>query len=850
MTLRPVLFVSALVGTSALALVGTQEPERVNERLMATYQSLAPAGLVTQLDGRPVDIAFSEDGARIWVKDSKGLRLIDDRSWKEIAFTTIQGSASLTGLAVKGESVYVTSAGSVMHEFKWDGKQIVHVRAIELPGPSFGGESFPCGIEISEDGNTAYVCLSRNNTVGVVDLVEGRISEQIPVGIAPYEIALLPGGRAMVTNQGGRIPKIGDKTAKSAGSDTVIDERGVAKTGTVSILDLELGTVRDEFEVGLQPSAMALGPGWIAVANSNSDSVTIFSTDTLKQIGHFVIKPDLALPFGSMPNGMSVSPNGNLLLVSLAGNNALAVVDLRSILEPKVLGFVPTGWYPGAVKIRGGWVYVANIKGVGSRTERREQEKGRNSHDQSGSIQKFVVPTGTAMAIQTEQVHKLGRIPQTLAALERSGRSDKRPVPVPFELGDPSTIEHVVYIIKENRTYDQLFGDIEKGSGDPNLCVFPRNVTPNHHALAEEFALLDNYYCEGVLSADGHSWATEGNVTPYLERAFGGFSRSYTFGDDPITYSSTGFIWDYILGAGLSFRNFGEMDDAQLPNEANGWKVDSIWRNYAKGQDVTFVQDIEIENLRRYSSPDYPGWNMGIPDVLRADRFLKEFKEMEASGAMPNLTIIYLPQDHGAGTTPGYPTPASYVADNDLALGRIVDAISHSRFWPKTAIFVNEDDPQAGFDHVDGHRSICLVVSPWTRKGAVVSDFYNQNSVLHTILRIFGLPPMNQQNGSAPIMFSCFSSAPDFSSYNVLDPQIDLDAVNPPLSALTGEARRWAEISMKIPMWRPGLKSDVDDDNLNRIIWHAMKGYDVPYPTEWAGFHGRGLKQRGLKFED
>jgi hypothetical protein len=240
---------------------------------------------------------------------------------------------------------------------------------------------------------------------------------------------------------------------------------------------------------------------------------------------------------------------------------------------------------------------------------------------------------------------------------------------------------------------------------------------------------------------------------------------------------------------------------------------------------------------------------MAIPDVLRADRFLTEFREMERTGEMPNLVLVYLPQDHGAGTTPGYPTMASYMADNDLALGRIVETVSKSKFWPRTAIFVNEDDPQAGFDHVDGHRSICLVVSPWTRTGKVDSHFYNQNSVLHTILRIFGLPPMNKQNASAPIMFDSFVSTPNFDAYEVREPQVDMNALNPPLSSLSGAARRWAEVSMKIPMWRPGLKSAQDDDNLNRIIWHAMKGYDVPYPTEWAGFHGRGLKQRGLTLE-
>lgn len=841
MTLAPMLLAAASL------LQDGQSPERVNEQLMATYQRLSPAGTVLLTTGRPVDMAFTPDGKLLWVKESKGLRLLNVKDWKEVAYKKVDHGMSLTGLITVGDSAYVTSAGSALVEYVLADGAIQERRRIMMPGPWFGGNSFPCGLAVSGDGKKAYVCLSRNNTLGVVDLVEGKLERQIDVGVAPFDVVLLANKVALVTNQGGRRPMSGDATALSAGTETVIDERGVAKTGTVSVVDLVSGTAWQTVAVGLQPSSMAENNEFIAVANSNSDTVTLISKSNYKPVSTVVVKPDLSLPFGSMPNGLAFSKDGSSLYVSCAGNNAVGVIDVSFATQAHCRGFVPTGWYPGKVLVGDGELLVANIKGVGSRTEMRVAEKGRNSHDQSGSLQKIALPSYAELAAMTEKVIDLGRVPQILASLERRGGSGTAPVPVPKEIGDPSPIEHVVYVIKENRTYDQMFGDIAKGSGDPNLCVFPEKVSPNHHALAEEYVLLDNYYCEGVLSADGHSWATEGNVTPYLERAFGGFERSYTFGNDPITYSSTGFIWDYILGKGLSLRNFGEMDDARVPE---GWRPTSVWRNYEKGQTVKFVQSIEIENLRRYSSPDYPGWNMAIPDVLRADRFLKEFREMEASGTMPNLTIIYLPQDHTAGTTPGYPTTASYVADNDLALGRIVEAVSKSKFWPKTAIFVNEDDPQAGFDHVDGHRSICLVVSPWAKRGAVVSEFYNQNSVLHTILRIFGLPPMNQQNAFAPIMFDCFTATPDYAPYRVREPQVDLNAVNPALDQLEGDAKYWAEVSAKIPMWRPGLKSAQDDENLNRIIWHSMKGYATRYPSEWAGYHGRGLKQRRLVFGD
>ena len=841
MRLKWVLVWAAVV-SSAFALFVRQEPERVDEKLLVTYQRLDPAGWSVQVAGRPVDIALSEDGKHLWVKDNTGLRLIQVDGWREVASIASEGGASLTGLELYGHNALFTNAENSVHEFAFEGGKIVKKRSISVPGPGGKGTSFPCGISTGLFDGIAYVCASRNNSLAVIDLRSGAVRKEIPVGVAPYDV-VTTGGMAVVSNQGGRRPGSGARTAPSAGTETEVDERGVAKTGTVSVIDLFHEKVIKEIEVGLQPSGLVNGGQWVAVANANSDSVTVISTDDWSVLSTFLVKPDERLPFGSMPNALAVSGDGRTMFVALAGNNAIAIVDMTNPRSPLVKGFVPTGWYPGAVIADRGTVYVANVKGVGSRIVKREPEKGWNSHDHSGTVQKLHFPTSSQLQAYSTQVRELDRVPQTLAMLERLGSSSAAPVPVPAKLGDPSTIEHVIYIIKENRTYDQFFGDIEKGTGEPALCVFPRNVTPNHHALAEEFVLLDNYYCEGVLSADGHSWATEGNVTPYLEKAFGGFSRSYTFGDDPLTYSSSGFIWDHVLAGGLSFRNFGEMDYAEAINE---WKVDSVWRTYERAKGVKFKQQIGVERLRRYSSPDYPGWNMGIPDVLRADRFLTEFREMERTGAMPNLTIVYLPQDHGAGTTPGYPTVASYMADNDLALGRIVEAVSRSKFWPKTAIFVNEDDPQAGFDHVDGHRSICLVVSPWTKRGAVVSKFYNQNSVLHTILRMFGLPPMNKQNAMAPLMADCFTATPDFASYAVRDPSVDMDAVNPPLSELSGEARRWAEVSMKIPMWRPGLKSAQDDDNLNRVIWHAMKGYDTPYPAEWAGFHGRGLKQRGL----
>ncbi|HTE19257.1 MAG TPA: alkaline phosphatase family protein [Armatimonadota bacterium] len=557
------------------------------------------------------------------------------------------------------------------------------------------------------------------------------------------------------------------------------------------------------------------------------------------------VLPDPALPFGSAPNALAVGRDGETLFVGNGGNNAVAVVSLgerRGRRKGTVRGFLPAGWYPGGVVTDGRQLYVANVKGVGSRT-RRPGQKGWHVKAYRGSVNRVPIPDDGALVRFTAQVRADGRLPEILRAWERA-RPDRPPVPVPRRMGEPSVFRHVVYVVKENRTYDQVFGDLPQGDGDPSLCIFGRELTPNHHALAEQFVLLDNFYCNGVLSADGHSWVTEGNVTDHLEKAFGGFTRSYTFGDDPVTYSSSGFIWDNVLAHGLSFRNFGEMDYAEPVPKAT---YSEIYRDFVdKTGKIRFSHNIGIERLRRYSNPDFPGWNMSIPDVLRVEVALKELREAERTGLWPNLTMVYLPNDHTSGTTPGMPTPRAHMADNDLALGRLVEALSRSRFWPETCIFVIEDDPQDGFDHVDGHRSISLVISPYTRRGAVVSSFYNQTSVLHTMERILGIPPMNQMDAMAPLMSDCFTPKADLRPYTCLPNRVPLDELNPPMSSLRGFERQWAKASLG---QRFDLFDQADEDTLNRILWHSARGGKAPYPAHLAGAHGRGLRARRLALD-
>ncbi|MFQ3650565.1 MAG: bifunctional YncE family protein/alkaline phosphatase family protein [Gemmataceae bacterium] len=827
-------------------LVVSQGGQTVDNTLLPTGQLVRPAGDEATFSGRPVDLVLFDK----WLiaKDNRGLVILDRASFKvvqELAFPKGKGGGSMHGLVayldkVKASGrVWASTSGNSIAEAEVDAKGVwAWKRTIDLAGPGGKGASYPTGLAVDGEAKRLWVCLSMNNSLAEVDLETGKLVREIPVGIAPHSVVLTP-SLAFVSNWGGRRPRGLDRTALSAGSQVVIDERGVGASGTVGKVDLKRGRMIGETEVGLHPAGLVLDRGRLFVACANSDTVVQLNPDTFEVVERLVVRPDPALPFGSATNALAISPDGKTLVAANGGNNALGLIALGDKMSLR--GFIPTGWYPGAVVADAEQVWVANVKGRGSRTL-NPKAVGRSVYDYTGSVTRVKWPDEATLKKYTAQVRDDGRIPQILAARERGEKSVK-PVPVPARVGEPSVFEHVVYVIKENRTYDQMFGDIQKGKGEPKLCLFPAAITPNHHALAEQFVLLDNFYCNGVLSADGHAWSTEGNVTDYLEKAFGGFTRSYTFGDDALSYSSTGFIWDGVLLAGRSFRNYGELRYSEPPAKA---RFIDIWKDYKSGANkIRFTHKLGIASLDRYTAPDYPGWDMKISDQQRIDVWLKEFREAEKKGVWYDFSIVYLPQDHCSGTTPDMPTPNAHMADNDLALGRMVEAISNSKFWPKTVIFVIEDDPQNGFDHIDGHRSICLVISPYTKRREVVSNFYNQTSVLHTMQRILGVPAMNQFDSSSPLMTECFTRKPDFTPYKALPVKTPLDELNPPMKNLKGAARRWAERSLAQDLTVPDR---VEEDTWNRILWYAQKG-EAAYPAHLVGAHGSGLKARGLRLD-
>jgi hypothetical protein len=450
------------------------------------------------------------------------------------------------------------------------------------------------------------------------------------------------------------------------------------------------------------------------------------------------------------------------------------------------------------------------------------------------------VPSGEQLTAFTRQALVNLRYP-LLAQAKLPPRTDRGPVPVPERVGEPSVFKHVIYIVKENRTYDQVLGDVNEGNGAADLCVFGRTVTPNQHQLVHDFVLLDNTYCSGILSADGHNWTDAGMANDYVERLFAGWVRSYPaggFGEegaDALAYSSAGFIWDDALAHRRSVHNFGEYTTTtkHWKDPARKGKIgfSDVWQDFTNGAHaIEFTCVPDIEAVRAFMETDWCSWDLDVPDVLRASKFIEKFKTYEQAGSLPALTILWLPNDHTSGTEVGAPTPRAQVADNDLAIGQVVDAVSHSAFWKDTCIFAIEDDPQNGWDHVCGYRTTAYVVSPYTKRGATVSTQYNTTSLLRTIELILGLPPMNQMDATATPMFDCFTNTPDFAAYDALTNQVPLNEMNPaPKKIQDTQLRRDAYASARLPLDQP---DQCNEDVLNRILWHATMGAK-PYP-EWA----------------
>lgn len=591
----------------------------------------------------------------------------------------------------------------------------------------------------------------------------------------------------------------------------------------LAAVDTTTGALRT-IATGQHPSELLLHPNGtrLFVSNGNENSVTVVDLARGRPIETIGSALYAAAPPGSTPNALALA--GNLLLIANADNNTLAIVDVHEAGDSQPLGFVPTGFYPTSVRTSrdGTRVFVANGKGSeGSHANPDGPQPGRarkTVRDYSGSmfggsLAEFALPSAaelpalSARAIACSPLRPDGGV--------RGLHTRPADSPIPARLGEPSPIRHVVYVLKENRTYDQIFGDLPQGNGDPTLCLFPREVTPNHHAIAEQFALLDNFYVESEVSADGHEWSMGAYATDFVERtwpvSYGGkgSARSPEGAELALGYPGeghfalgvpqNGYLWDLAKAAGITYRSYGEWVE-----------------NAADADEPGHARSPALEG---HCDPLFRSFDLEYPDAARADRFLVELAEFERRGEFPALTILRLPQDHTAGTKVGAFTPQSCLADNDLALGRVLEALSKSRFWPAMTVFVVEDDAQNGPDHVDAHRTIGLVAGPYVRRSAVVSTLYSTCSMLRTMELILGLPPMSQFDAAALPMFDCFQGTPDLTPYRAEANRVPIDERN--LRTAWGAAQ-----SATFDLSR---EDAVPDALLSEVVWRSVKG-DVPMP--------------------
>ena len=846
-----------------------------NRYVTPANQILTPAGLQVELPGmRPQVLALSPDGrilitsgktAELVVIDPNGGRVLQrvglpsetngvatpEAVSPNILEPDKDGQVSFTGLVFSphGRRVYLANVnGSVKVFGVEDDHKLTPLFTIPLPHVVAVGRTneIPAGLALSPDGRKLYVALNLSNRLGEFDANDGKLLRTWNVGVAPYEVVLV-GTKAYISNWGGRRPGTNSVTGPAGhGTRVRVDPvRHIANEGSVSVIELTAtNRVQAQILVGLHPSGMALSPQgrYLVVANAASDTLSVVDT-TMDRVSETIwTKRNAADLFGAAPNALTFDASGKTLYVCNGSQNAVAVVNF----EPgrsRLTGLIPVGWYPGAIvhdhSRRS--LYVANIKGIGSTKKLEAGEKPKfKSGQYFGTLSLVPLPTRKQLVNHTRTALRNFRH-VAIEAARLPARPDQPPRPVPERAGEPSVFRHVVYLIKENRTYDQVFGDMKEGNGDHSLCIFGEHITPNQHKMVREFVLLDNTYCSGILSADGHQWADTGITTDYMEKSFAGFPRSYPDGMedtdvDAIAYSPAGFIWDNVLAHGRTMRDYGEFAITDKSWKDKSKKGKPKWadhyREFIDGTDTIILSSRPaVASLRPHLNTNTVGWDMDVPDVFRAAEFIKDLKEFEQTGRMPNFILICLPNDHTSGTSAGAPTPAAQVADNDLAFGQIVEAIGKSHFWKDTCIFAIEDDPQGGWDHVSGYRTTSYVISPYTRRGKVVSTQYNQTSLLRTMELMLGLPPMNQLDASATPMFDCFTDKPNFTPFTAVKNNVPLDEMNPDPKKISDPLlRKNAYASARLPLQEP---DKCPEDKFNRILWHAMKGSNEPYP-EWA----------------
>jgi len=727
-------------------------------------------------------------------------------------------------------------------------------------------------VALSKDGKSAYALLNQNDTLTKIDMTATPPTQgvQIRVGNAPHSIVIdRTGTTAYISNEGGRAATANDFQIFSAGTEIVADPVvGSATTGTVSVVDLASMKVTATISTGLHPTGMAWFGGRLLVANTYSDSISVIDTAKNKVVRTINLGLPIGVPgsreraYGAAPNSIAVDAERGVAYVALYNANAIGVVNLGESEEEdgSVIGMIPVAYAPSSVVLdeANNTLLVANDKGIGTRNsfETDYGVSSYNTHQDNGTVSIVPLPDRGTLAGMTKQVFQNNHWDLTQNIKSASGGSPKaKPVAIPAKIGDPSLIKHVFLIIRENRTYDQVLGDVAAGNGDPTLAVFGGKDTPNVHKLIKRFPLLDNFYDPSRQSADGHQWIAEA-MAPYADDIQSpDWNRSYPGGNagDALAYTSKGFLFSEATAAGLPLKIYGEYVENDFFLQPNGSTSEPSWsefyadsKKFEAGLEPTLFHqntvqaESSVPAVSNYLVKNFPQFDLGIPDQFRVDLWVQDFNKDLAAGTVPALSILWVIDDH----TGGPPTPDAEQADNDLAIGRMIDYISHSNVWRSSAIFIEEDDAQNGVDHVDGHRSPGYIVSPYAlQNGPTDHTYYTQVNMTRTIEQILGLPPMNQFDLVASPMRTAFvkGAAPEdnFKPWAHVKNQVPLDqGVAPSVASPAGGARiqalRAAWLQKKTEIFAGKLtRPDAEDpDTVNHLNWYLSTGFKRPYPGE------------------
>jgi len=769
-----------------------------NRILLPNGWSLTPAGKSIELGDLPLNMVVSHDRKMIAVTNNgqskQTIQLID--AVKEQEMDRVVIGKSWYGLAFSADDHFLYASGgndNIILKYAIRNDKLTVADTLVL-GKKWPVKISPAGIAVNDSRQLLYVVTKENNSLYIVDLQKKSVIQTIPLGSEAYSCMLSKDQKTLFISLWG--------------------------AGKILLFDTKSNTKRDSIVVGDHPNECCFSKNekYLFVANANDNSVSVIDVAKSKVIETLNAALFPNSPSGSTSNGVALSEEGKTLYVANADNNSLAVFDVSVAGKSISKGFIPVGWYPTNVKVIGKKIFVSNGKGFTSKAnpygpnpfgkkQAVNYQQGDNSKPQevqyiaglfSGTLSIIPEPSPEELSVYSKAVYQNSPYNKDNELIAKGAVGN----PIPMKVGDPSPIKYVFYIIKENRTYDQVLGDMPGGNGDTSLVLFGKKYTPNLHALAGNFVLLDNFYCDAEVSADGHNWSMGAYATDYLEKtwptSYGGRGGDYDGeGVRAIANNKAGFIWNNCQRNKVSYRTYGEFTDSKKAS---------------------------LPVLENHFCTTYAGWDLAIRDTTRFRAWTKDFDSLVAIQAVPNLNTLRFGNDHTEGIRKGRPSPYAHVADNDLAVGMFIDYLSKSPIWKESAVFIVEDDAQNGADHVDAHRTTAYVISPYVKRNYTDHSLYSTSSLLRTIELILGLPPMTQYDAAAPSMWQSFTANPDLRPYQYLPENISLDEKN---TASNEAAKKSAAFDFK-------HEDNIPDYKFNEVLWLGLKGKQAPAPSRAA----------------